>query len=243
MSELLVTQRTNGHGSPPDLVRIYVWEWPVRVTHWLVVGAIVVLATTGLLIAHPPGPWLPLATVKPIHSYAAIVFTLSVVSRVGWMFAGNRHSRWNEFIPATPRRARGLAPTFFFYVFRLRKPPGFVGHNPLAGLTYTGVFVLYGIMIATGFALYAASARLGSPMRLFVGLGPALGGLQLVRWVHHGVMWMLLAFAIHHVYSAVLMSQVEANGTVESIFSGYKFVPREDLRESGYRFLEHLRGR
>jgi hypothetical protein len=50
-------------------------------------------------------------------------------------------------------------------------------------------------------------------------------------------MWLLLGFAVHHVYSAVLMSQVEQHATMESIVSGYKFVPREDLVHSGYRFL------
>jgi Ni/Fe-hydrogenase 1 B-type cytochrome subunit len=60
----------------------------------------------------------------------------------------------------------------------------------------------------------------------------------MARWLHHGFMWMLIGFAAHHVYSAVLMSQVEANATVESIFSGYKFVPREDLVYSGYRFID-----
>jgi Ni/Fe-hydrogenase 1 B-type cytochrome subunit len=52
-------------------------------------------------------------------------------------------------------------------------------------------------------------------------------------------MWLILAFAVHHVYSAVLMSQVEARGTIESMASGYKFVPREDLVYSGYRYLSH----
>jgi Ni/Fe-hydrogenase 1 B-type cytochrome subunit len=50
-------------------------------------------------------------------------------------------------------------------------------------------------------------------------------------------MWLLLGFAVHHVYSSVLMSTVEANATVESIFSGNKFVPEEDLTFSGYRFI------
>jgi hypothetical protein len=36
----------------------------------------------------------------------------------------------------------------------------------------------------------------------------------------------------------MLMSQVEQNATIESIFSGYKFVPREDVIYSGYRFLD-----
>ena len=93
-------------------------------------------------------------------------------------------------------------------------------------------------MIATGLAMYSVSAHVGSPLRWFTFLVPWFGGLATARWLHHGFMWMLIGFAIHHVYSAVLMSQVEANATVESIFSGYKFVPREDLVYSGYRFID-----
>jgi Ni/Fe-hydrogenase 1 B-type cytochrome subunit len=39
-------------------------------------------------------------------------------------------------------------------------------------------------------------------------------------------------FVIHHVYSAVLVSWEERNGLIESIFTGYKFVPEAELRES-----------
>ena len=41
----------------------------------------------------------------------------------------------------------------------------------------------------------------------------------------------------HSVSTLVLMSAIQGNGTMESIFSGYKFVPREDLQHSGYRFI------
>ena len=36
-----------------NLVRVYVWEWPVRVTHWLIVGSILVCSVTGLYIGSP----------------------------------------------------------------------------------------------------------------------------------------------------------------------------------------------
>ena len=77
----------------------------------------------------------------------------------------------------------------------------------------------------------------GSLLHGFASLEWLVGGLQYVRWIHHIVMWLLLGFAVHHVYSGILMSTVEANGTMESIFSGYKFVPPEDLEYSGYRFI------
>lgn len=228
-----------------DLVRVYVWEWPVRITHWLIAASIVVLSATGIYIGRPfviSHSATFMATVKAIHASAAIVFTLSVVSRIIFMFVGNVYARWYNFIPVHRRRLKGLVRTFEFYTFLLRKPPGYVGHNPLAGMTYVLVFLLYFSMIATGFALYSASAAVGSPMRIFQSLGPLFGGLQNARWIHHVVMWLLLGFAVHHVYSSVLMSQVEANATTESMFSGYKFVPRQDVTEPGIRG-EHARRR
>lgn len=226
-----------------DLVRVYVWEWPVRITHWLIALSIIVLSATGIYIGRPfvisNSPTF-MATVKAVHSYTAIVFTLAVLSRIAWMFIGNSYARWYNFIPVHRHRRKGLVGTFEFYVFLLRKPPGYVGHNPLAGMTYVLVFLLYFVMIATGFALYSTSAPVGSPMRLFQFLIPIFGGLQPARWIHHVVMWLLLGFAVHHVYSSVLMSQVEANATTESMFSGYKFVPRQDVTEPGLH-AEHAR--
>ena len=96
-------------------------------------------------------------------------------------------------------------------------------------------------MIATGFTLYSPSAPTWSPMHAFGFLIPVFGGLQTARWIHHAGMWLLLGFMVHHVYSAVLMSQVEANATMESMFSGYKFVPEEDVLRPGVRGAEPSR--
>ena len=227
-----------------DIVRVYVWEIPVRLTHWLITGSIVLLSATGLYIGHPfitvSGPanqHFVMGWIKVIHGYTAYVFVTAVIVRLIWMFSGNKYAHWDKFIPVRSERRQGLLPTAKFYLFALRKPPGFVGHNPLAGATYTLVFALYLVSIITGLAMRAAGADVGSVVRGFAFLGPLLGGLQTARWIHHGVMWLLLGFAVHHVYSSVLMSTIEANATVESIFSGYKFVPREDLEFSGYRFI------
>jgi Ni/Fe-hydrogenase 1 B-type cytochrome subunit len=228
----------------PEIVRVYVWEAPVRITHWLIAGSIVVLSVTGLYIGHPfitvTGPanqHFVMGWAKAIHGYTAYVFMASVIARLVWMFTGNKYAHWDKFIPVNARRRLGLWPTLRFYLFALRKPPGFVGHNPLAGATYTFVFLLYFAAMATGLTMRGASADVGSPIRWFASMAPLFGGLQMARWIHHVVMWLLLGFAVHHVYSSVLMSTIEANATVESIFSGYKFVPREDLEFSGYRFI------
>jgi len=219
--------------------RFYVWEVPVRIAHWLIFFSIIVLAATGIYIGHPlfsvPGAardHFVTGYFKVVHFYAAIVFTLAVLSRVAWMFMGNEYSRWNQFVPITAERRRNLRRTLAFYSFIRRDPPAAVGHNALAGMTYCVVFGLYFMMIATGFALYSAGAALDSPMRYFRFLIPLLGGLQNARWIHHVGMWLIVAFMIHHVYSVLLMSEIEATGLTESIVSGNKFInPEHPVRE------------
>jgi Ni/Fe-hydrogenase 1 B-type cytochrome subunit len=214
---------------------VYVWDRLVRVTHWVIFWAIVVLAATGIYIGHPfsvarapAEAHFITGTVRVIHFYAAIAFSLAVAARLVWMFAGPPYARWPQFIPVDKQRRRDLKTTLRFYLFLQRKPPGYPGHNPLAGVSYALVFVLYGVMIATGLAIYAAQAAVGSPLRWLAFLAPLFGGLQHARFIHHGVMWLLLGFAVHHVYSAFLTSAVEKNGEIDSIISGYKTVEHRD---------------
>jgi Ni/Fe-hydrogenase 1 B-type cytochrome subunit len=215
-----------------ELVPVYVWELPVRLTHWLIALSIGVLTVTGLYIGNPfvrvpgeAGDHFVMGTMKVVHDYAAIVFTLSVLSRIAWMFVGNRWARWNQLVPATREGRRGIPGTLAFYLFARPTPPRYVGHNPVAGATYTLVFLLYLVMVATGLGLYGMSAHVDSPLRFFAGWLGLFGGAQGARWIHHVVMWLLLGFAVHHVASAILVSRVEKNGILDSIFSGYKFVP------------------
>jgi Ni/Fe-hydrogenase 1 B-type cytochrome subunit len=215
------------------LVRVRVWDRIVRNTHLLIALSIVVLSVTGVLIGHPllvstgpAGRSFLMGTVKVVHFYAAIVFTLAVLSRIVWMFVGPGHASWREFFPIDPERRKRLVPTLLFYLFLRRRPPTGLGHNPLAGLSYVVVFGLYLVMVATGLGLYAVDAGAGSPLHAMTFVLPIFDGAQGARWVHHVVMWLLLGFVVHHVYSAVLTAIVERNGTIDSIVTGWKWVPR-----------------
>ncbi len=219
--------------------RVYVWELPVRISHWVIALSIAVLAVTGFYIGTPfiivsgrAGDHFVMGWMKVIHFYAAIAFSLAVLARIVWMFAGNGYARWNQLIPTTRVRLHNLVRTLKFYTFIRPRPPITVGHNPLAGAAYVLVFALYLLMIATGLALYSQSAAIGSPMRAFRFLIPMLGGLQSARWMHHVGMWFLLGFIVNHIYSSVMFSAVERNATLESMFTGYKFVRPAALKET-----------
>ncbi len=226
-----------------DLVPVYVWQIPVRITHWLIALSLLMLSVTGLYIGRPfmtvpgqAGQWFVMGWMKIIHFYAAIVFTTAVIVRVIWMFTGNKYARWDKFLSVYRTRQRGILPTVLFYSFLRDKPPAYVGHNPVAGSAYLLVFGLYFLAIGTGLVMYAPSADVGSPLRWFAWLAPLFGGLQIARWIHHVVMWLLLGFTLHHVYSAVLVASIEKNGTIDSIVAGYKWVPKHDLGPGPYRW-------
>lgn len=211
----------------------YVWEIPVRVTHWVIFLAIIVLSLTGIYIGSPktlaltPSQYV-MGWVRFVHFVAGYVFAISVISRIYWAFVGNRYARWREFLPFLyPEGRRNMWETFKFYTFVTTKVPRPAGHNALAGVTYTVVFLLYLVMILTGFALYAEHAPRGVMHKLLTPLS-ILFSNQGMRLTHHMGMWLLIGFAIHHIYSAFLMDIKERCGVISSMFSGYKAVRKEE---------------
>jgi len=221
------------------LKRVYVWELPVRLTHWLLFFSILTLSATGYYIGHPfisvPSPakdHFVMGTMRAVHLYAAIVFTLAVLARLYWLFAGNRYARFSEFIPLSLWRLRSLWRTFLYYSFIRHDPDDYPGHNALAALSYAGIFMIYLVMIATGLALYTVIASASSPFQVFDFLVPMFNGLQMARLIHHIGMWIVLIFVVAHIYFVFLSSIIEHIGTFDSIFSGYKFVPEKEAERS-----------
>lgn len=214
-----------------DREPVYVWDLLVRCSHWGIALSMFLLVATGLYIGTPflesPGAardHFLIGWAKVIHFYAAIAFTLSVVSRIVWMFMGPRRSSWRNFIPVAKRRRRDLWKQLKFYLLLRPSPPVTIGHNPLAGLSYVGVFMLYLLMISTGLALYSVSDY--GYMRGWGFLLPIFHGVQGARWLHHVTMWLLIMFFVMHMFFSMLTSRTEKNGTIDSIFSGYKNLPK-----------------
>ncbi len=217
----------------PALERIYVWELPVRLTHWIIALSIVVLSVTGYYIGHPfisvPGPardHFVMGTVRAVHLYTAGVFTAAVLLRVYWFFAGNMYARWSDFIPVSRRRLRSLWSAIAFYSFLHREPEEYPGHNAAAAGSYAMIFAVYALLIVTGLVMHAPDASVGSPLRVFYGLAPWLGGLPMARLIHHVLMWVVLIFVVVHLHFVLLSALIERMGTFDSIFTGYKFLPR-----------------
>ncbi len=217
------------------LVRVYVWQWPVRIAHWVIFLSVVVLSFTGYYIYDPfiisrgNGRFL-MGTMRFIHEVAAFVFIAAFLLRVYWFFMGNKWAGWRQFLPIRKQQRRGFVGQLEYYLFIRRKPVSRMGHNPLAGATYSIMYALMLIQILTGLALY--NHILGSRvLGFFVGWLAALTSVRHLREIHFLIMFAFGAFVIHHVYSAVLISIEEHSGLVGGIFSGYKFFSESKVKE------------
>lgn len=217
--------------------RVYLWEWPVRIYHWVTALAVVALAATGLMIGAPvavmstreayAGYWF--GTVRFVHFAAAYVFLFALVLRVYWLFVGNSHARWSAFIPVGRFGSffRDMWAVIRTDVLQLQKPPlDFVGHNPLAATTYACIFLLSVFQIVTGFALYAPMSAAWLP-GLFAWVSPLMGGDAGVRLWHHAGTWAFVLFTVVHVYLVLYHDVVESRGELSSMVGGSRFVEHQ----------------
>jgi Ni/Fe-hydrogenase 1 B-type cytochrome subunit len=217
-------------------MRVYVWEWPVRTAHWLIALSLIVLTITGYYLYRPflistSRTAYIMATIRFIHVTTGFVFMIAFLLRIYWMFVGNRWAHWDQFVPTRRRRWSDLVQTAKYYGFLRWRPTANIGHNALAGAAYSLVYLLALIEIVTGLALF--SHVLGSRFwSIVTGWPLRLIDIQHIREIHFLVMFTFWMFFMHHLYSAMLVGKEEKTGVMESIFSGYKFIPEEQVIEA-----------
>jgi Ni/Fe-hydrogenase 1 B-type cytochrome subunit len=210
--------------------KVYVWELPVRATHWINALCIVALAFTGFYIGRPfihavsTNQYI-MGWIRLIHFIAAYLLVVSCLVRVYWAFAGNRYAGWEVFNPFDMKKLKDLVELSKFYLLLRKEPPSHVtGHSACATYVYLSLFVLYIIEAATGFALYSQSHLPGFLWTLMGGWLLLFVDAQSIRLYHHFFMWLFITFAIVHVYLSLFMESKEDNGILMSIFSGNKTV-------------------
>ncbi|GBD98471.1 putative Ni/Fe-hydrogenase B-type cytochrome subunit [bacterium BMS3Abin07] len=211
-----------------DRKRVYAWEFPVRLTHWINVLCIILLSVTGFYIGNPfihgvSSTGYIMGWMRFIHFVSAYTFLMSMIIRLYWAFMGNRYASWKVWFPFTKKQRTDFMDAVKFYLFIGKKPPYAVGHTALAGLTYLIVFFLFIFQIISGFALYSV-AQHGALWTVMGGWLTGVMYLQTIRLLHHLAMYLILAFVIVHVYLGWYLDVREKNGLMGSIFGGYKFV-------------------
>lgn len=222
-----------------DSIKVYVWELPIRIWHWVNMISIIVLLVTGLYIGNPSAAALVpgdayysnlMGWMRYIHFFAAFVFTAFTILRVYWMFKGNKYAASNPFRMIFWKETW---ETIKFYLFLPNKKPHYAGHNPLAQLSYI-IFQGLGslIVIFTGYFMYFEPQPESFWAKLFAWVPALFGGDSFtIRSWHHLTAWAFMLFIVLHVYLAFRDDYLERGGTISSMFTGYKQEPKKVVGE------------
>ncbi len=216
--------------------RVYVWQLPVRMYHWLNALCVVALIVTGYLIGRPVSIaysaeayqqyWF--GTLRFIHFVAAFLFFFNFMFRIYWGFVGNRYAKWTNFIPTKPGQVREMVDILRVDILQTKlRGMISIGHNSLAGAIYFLSFLAFLFQSLTGFAMYSAMSHSFFP-RLFAWITPIFGGDFGLRMWHHAFMWFFILFALVHVYLVFYHDYLEGRGTTSSMVGGWKFEREHD---------------
>lgn len=209
---------------------VYVYEAPVRLWHWTNAFAILVLGVTGYLIGAATSTMPGEASdnflfgyIRFAHFAAGYVLAVGFLLRIYWAFVGNPHAKQIFFVPVWRKSWwEEVWHEVLWYAFIAKRPKKYVGHNPLAQLA---MFFMYTVttafMIITGFALYAEGAgRESWQHKLFGWVFAIFPNSQDVHTWHHLGLWVIVTFAIIHIYAAIREDIMSRQSIVSSMISG-----------------------
>jgi len=164
-----------------DTTTTSVWDLPVRLFHWLLVGLLGFSWWSG---ERHDMEW---------HRLSGYAILALLVFRIYWGFAGGRTARFTEFVRG-PRAA-------FTYLRTLGKRPyqATDGHNPVGGWSVVLMLIALAVMVTAGLFSVDVDGLESGPLADYVSFdaGRAAAG------VHHLVFNALLALVALHVLAVL----------------------------------------
>ncbi|MET0534455.1 MAG: cytochrome b/b6 domain-containing protein [Steroidobacter sp.] len=109
---------------------VRVWDWPVRLTHWLFVFCIAV------------SWWSAEQRAMDWHRYSGYVLLGLLIFRIYWGFAGSSSARFSTFL----RGPRDVIA----YLRSASDEPRAAGHNPLGGWSVAAMLILMVTQVGLG---------------------------------------------------------------------------------------------
>ncbi len=212
---------------------VYVWEFPVRFTHWINVLCLLALSVTGLYIGNPytlaqSSSQYIMGWMRFIHFVAAYAFLMSIIIRIYWFIFGNKYAGLSEWAPFSGKRIGEIADDLRCYLFCCKRTKAHIGHSALGGLSYLLLLAVFFFMVFSGFALYSVN-HTGAVWTVLGGWMTNVMYLQTIRLWHHLLMYAIFAFTLIHIYLVLFTESIEETGIFNSIITGDKFIPEKDL--------------
>jgi cytochrome b len=120
--------------SPATPGKVKVWDLPVRLAHWLLLGLVGFSWWSG----EQGGDQMVW------HSWSGYAILTLVVFRIGWGFIGSDSARFASFV-------RGPRASFAYLRSVLkRQPKAYLGHNPLGGWMIMALLLVLLVQVVTG---------------------------------------------------------------------------------------------
>jgi cytochrome b len=123
--------------STADTKNILVWDFPVRIFHWLLVMSFA-------------GAWLTAESERWRQVHVTLGYTMAglVVFRIIWGIVGSRYARFSSFV-------RGPSATYQYLKSLVgTRPEHHVGHNPAGAVAIVGLLALILITAFSGWATF-----------------------------------------------------------------------------------------
>lgn len=234
VSEPRYRDEMDEHLSPEAVFkpRIYVFELPVRLYHWILFFCMIVLIATGLWMewASPAASgeaynkfWY--GTLREIHVAAGYVLAAATLVRIYWAFVGNSWSSQTFTIPIFRRKFwAALFDVIKEYSFLSSSPPRkWIGHNPLSQASMAVYMAILLFTIVTGLIL--VGNNLGADhwtSALFGWMIPFFGtAADVVAW-HSLAMWLNIAFIVIHIYMVIREDVMSRQSITETMIHGWR---------------------
>jgi cytochrome b len=177
-----------------------VWDWPLRLFHWLLVAAVVGAYASG----KAGGEW------TDWHGRFGTMALGLLVFRLLWGFVGSRHARFTDFFPTLPRLVAYFKGNW----------QG-AGHNPAGAIA---VFALLGTLAAlVGTGLFA-NDDIAFEGPLFHLIDKDLSD-KLSGW-HIRIVNLLLILVGLHLIAIAFYQRVKKNNLILPMLTGKKFIPK-----------------
>lgn len=221
------------NSSDKERILTEVWDWPIRILHW--VNAALVVTLVLLMLGKEGMEILGVekalrAPVKKLHAYVGHLFVITFLLRVLWGFIGNEYSRWLDIIPYNKERWRSIGHNIKWYLSGFRgRAAHAVGHDPLASLFYIVLFIVLTSQMITGVILSGAEFKTfpGNIIVAAIGQDAIKGLSETLEGVHVLGFFYILFFICAHVGGLVVHEIREKTGLFSSMIHGRKYFRKE----------------
>jgi len=217
-----------------ERVLVDVWDWPTRVLHW--VNALLVISMIVLILGVEWMEELGIdkklrRPVKEWHSWLGHVFMITLSLRIIWGFAGNKYARFSDILPMKSWQWQAIGHNIKWYLSGFRgRAAHAIGHDPLAAVFYSVLFVVLISQALTGMLLSGADFNTFPGTLFTAGMSEAaLEGLEdTLEELHEAGFLFILFFIAAHLIGLVAHELKEKTGLLTSMVNGKKCLPRED---------------